>query len=100
MMENSTDESQEIVYIERNGVQICDTNILAELCEEAGQLSNDIKNCLQIYTLNTPTKQLKSMYSHIKKPLIIRSLTFLNASDRNWADYKKEACLHELICRI
>ena len=93
-------ESQQSIYIERNDVRICDTNILSDLCNEAGNVSNDVRNCLSIYRLNTPTKQLKSMFNQCKKALIVQTLIFLNATDCNWDDYTRDACLHELICKI
>ena len=98
-METSV-EDQPIVSIDMNGVQMSDTNILADLCEEAGRTSIEIRNCLKTYSLNTPTKQLECLFKHFKKPLIVQTLKFLNATDHNWDDYKKDACVHELICRI
>ena len=99
-MENDTNETPEVTYINRNGIEISDINILTELCDEAGSASIDIRNCLKSYSLNTATKQLKCTFNQFKKPIIVETLQFLNALDRNWDNYKKEACVHELICRI
>ena len=100
MMEDPAEKTPEVIYIEKSGVRICDANILADLCEEAGRKSTEIRDCLNTYKLNTPTKQLKCMFSQFKKPIIVDTLKFLNATDHNWDDYVKEACVHELICRV
>ena len=99
-MEDPAEKTPEVIYIEKSGVRICDANILADLCEEAGRKSTEIRDCLNTYKLNTPTKQLKCMFSQFKKPIIVDTLKFLNATDHNWDDYVKEACVHELICRV
>ena len=99
-METQADEDQALVYIHRDGQQISDVDILANLCQEAGAVSTEIQNCLKAYSLNTSTKQLENLLKQFKKPVIRQTLRFLHAADRNWDDYKKEQCIHELICRI
>ena len=71
-MENSTTmEDQAITYTDNDGHQISDINILAKLCDEAGDVSPDIRNCLMAYSLNTSTKQLESVYKLFLKPVIV-----------------------------
>ena len=88
------------VSITINGLQVSNSSILTGLIEEAESVSHDVKNCLKTYCLNTSTKQLRSMFHNTKKPVIVETLKFLKAANRDWNDYTKEACLHELICRV
>ena len=83
-----------------NGLQVSNSSILTGLIEEAESASHDVKNCLKSYCLNTSTKQLRSMFHNTKKPVIVETLKFLKAANRDWNDYTKEACLLELICRV
>ena len=97
---DSADNNASKVFVDGNGIKTSDDNILSDLCEQGGRISTEIKDCLSTYKLNTPTKQLKCHFNHFKKSVIVETLLFLNTSDRNWKDYVKEACIHELICRI
>ena len=86
------------VFIEVDGKKITNQCILADLCVTAD--SPEVRDCLRAYKLHTNTKQLKCIYGPIKKSTIVDTLKFLQAPARNWNNYVKDACVHELICRI
>ena len=90
-------ETTPIDVIQVNGKEISDEDILAELCVEAEKLSVEVRNCLRVYNLKSSTKHLKSLFNPFKKSVIVESLKFLNVSVANW---NKDVCIHELICRI
>ena len=91
---------EEDTFINENGVQTSNEDILAKLCTDAAVKSVEIRDCLRAYKLQDNTKQLKCNFNQFRKPVIVETLKFLNVTNRNWNNYVKESCVHELICRI
>ena len=83
--------------IQRNGTNISNIDILAQLCVDAEKSSTDVRDCLRAYNLKSSTKHLKSLFNSFNKPIIVKSLQFLNVNPENW---NKDVCVLELICRI
>ena len=97
-VQQSHEDAIDVVIID--GSEINNKDILAKLCIEAEEFDIEVRNCLRLYDLNCSTRQLKTIFNALKKCDIVNALKFLKVEDRNWNNYLKEACVHELICRI
>ena len=96
-----SDDSPRIIT--RQGKNLTDKDILAELCVDAQSTSVDIRNCLRSYDSNLTTSQLSSQFTQFDKKVLVQSLNFLGAKpavERSWDDYLKPTCVRELIVRI
>ena len=97
---NQVSEVHEKEIILVNGEELDNKDILAKLCIDAESISTDIRDCLRAYDLELTTRQLKVAFHAFQKNVIVDTLNFLKAGKRQWSNYLKDACVHELICRI
>ena len=74
------------------------TKVLAGLIVEAP--IPEVRDCLRQYSENKSYKKQSIAFNVYGKQVIIQTLIFLGATDKNWDDHIKSACIHELIYRI
>lgn len=97
-----SNQPEEIKHIERDGSHITDKDILNDLCNKAHAISPEVRDCIRAYKLDASTKSLTSLFDNqFKKGVLVQTLSFLSPNPtQDWDDYKKKACIHELICCI
>ena len=77
------------------------SNILAALVVKA-DLGGDkeIVNCIRAYKLKATLTAHTAALKPFKRPVLIKTLSFLNVTGINWTKWLKPKLVHELICRI
>ena len=72
------------------------TSIIAQLCASAP--STSIRDCLRIYNVKKPIKQIKSGFNGCHRETLLATLDYLNVKTQD--NFIKPAIIHNLLCRI